>query len=121
MPAPTTAAEYLDLVRKSAVVDDKKLDQYLEQSQGERPLPAGPAQLAEGMVRDGLLTNFQAEQFLQGKWRRFSIGKYSILERLGSGGMGNVFLCEHTLMRRRVAVKVGRVPRASPDKPTLKL
>ena len=49
---------------------------------------------------------FQAEQFLQGKWRRFTIGKYKVLERLGSGGMGSVYLCEHMLMRRRVAVKV---------------
>jgi serine/threonine protein kinase len=29
-----------------------------------------------------------------------------VLERLGSGGMGNVFLCEHKVMRRRVAIKV---------------
>ncbi len=57
-------------------------------------------------MRDGLLTTFQAEQFLQGKWRRFTIGKYKVLERLGSGGMGSVYLCEHKLMRRRVAVKV---------------
>src|SRR5207248_7956489 len=33
-------------------------------------------------------------------------GKYKVLERLGSGGMGSVYLCEHKLMRRRVAVKV---------------
>src|SRR6202521_5762654 len=58
------------------------------------------------MVQDGLLTTFQAEQFLMGKWRRFTIGKYKVLERLGAGGMGSVYLCEHMLMRRRVAVKV---------------
>src|SRR5262249_48960830 len=52
-----------------------------------------------------VLTHFQAEQFLLGKWRRFTIGKYKVLERLGSGGMGSVYLCEHKLMRRRVAVK----------------
>src|SRR5207247_730125 len=50
--------------------------------------------------------NFQAEQFLAGKWRRFTLGKYKVLERLGAGGMGSVYLCEHKLMRRRVAVKV---------------
>src|SRR5437868_9731865 len=58
------------------------------------------------MVGDGLLTQFQAEQFLLGKWRRFTIGKYKVLEKLGAGGMGSVYLCEHKLMRRRVAVKV---------------
>ena len=57
-------------------------------------------------MRDGILTHFQAEQFLQGKWHGFVIGKYKVLERLGWGGVGNVYLCEHTFMRRRVAVKV---------------
>src|SRR4029450_13349026 len=38
--------------------------------------------------------------------KRFTIGKYKVLEKLGAGGMGQVFLCEHELMRRRVAVKV---------------
>src|SRR5215467_16119130 len=69
-------------------------------------MPADPAKLAIQLVRDGILTHFQAEQFLQGKWRRFTIGKYKVLERLGSGGMGSVYLCEHKFMRRRVAVKV---------------
>src|SRR5207302_1260574 len=49
----------------------------------------------------------QAEHFLQGKWRNFTIaGKYKLLEHLGSGGMGSVYLCEHKSMRRRVAIKV---------------
>ena len=67
------------------------------------------------LVRDGLLTHFQAEQFLQGKWRRFTIGKYKVLETLGAGGMGSVYLCEHKLMRRRVAVKV--LPAAKAEDP----
>jgi serine/threonine protein kinase len=68
------------------------------------------------MIRDGVLTHFQAEQLLQGKWRRFTIGKYKVLERLGSGGMGSVYLCEHKLMRRRVAVKV--LPAAKAAEPS---
>ena len=58
-------------------------------------------------MRDGVLTRFQADQLLAGKWRNFLIaGKYKLLERLGAGGMGTVFLCEHIQLRRRVAVKV---------------
>src|SRR5205085_12634350 len=33
-------------------------------------------------------------------------GKYKLMEHLGTGGMGSVYLCEHVLMRRRVALKV---------------
>jgi serine/threonine protein kinase len=58
------------------------------------------------------LTHFQAEQFLQGKWRRFTIGKYKVLDRIGIGGMGSVYLCEHKFMRRLAAVKVLHVARA---------
>src|SRR5438128_918034 len=106
MPSPSTLDEFLDLVRKSEVVDEKKLASYLDRQRAAASLPPVPGQLAGLMVRDGLLTQFQAEQILLGKWRRFTIGRYKVLERLGSGGMGSVYLCEHKLMRRRVAVKV---------------
>src|SRR5919197_486021 len=103
MPAPVNTDEFLDLLRKSGVLEEKRLDAYREKV---RALPAKPAEAAGYFVRDGLLTDFQAEQLLAGKWRRFTIGKYKVLERLGTGGMGSVYLCEHKFMRRRVAVKV---------------
>ena len=112
MPAPTTNDELLDLVRKSGVIDEKRLASQLERIHAAGQVPPEPNRFAGVLVRDGVLTHFQAEQFLQGKWRRFTIGKYKVLERLGSGGMGSVYLCEHTLMRRRVAVKVLPASRA---------
>ncbi len=116
MPSPTTIDEFLDLVRKSAVVDEKRLTAHLDKLRAGGPCPTDPGQLAGLLVRDGLLTHFQAEQLLQGKWRRFSIGKYKVLERLGAGGMGSVYLCEHKLMRRRVALKV--LPTAKAEDPS---
>ena len=106
MPAPSTIDEFLDLVRKSGVVDEKRLQAQLSSLRAAGQLPPEPGKLALQLIRDGVLTHFQAEQFLQGKWRRFTIGKYKVLERLGSGGMGSVYLAEHMMMRRRVAVKV---------------
>jgi hypothetical protein len=106
MPAPGTAVECLELVQKSGVADEARLAAYLAQISETGGLPSEPSKAAGVLVHEGLLTYFQAEQLLQGKWRRFNIGKYKVLERLGSGGMGQVFLCEHKLMRRRVAVKV---------------
>ena len=106
MPAPTTVEEFADLIRKSAVLDDSRVSAYIQKLKESGDVSKDLNSVAGMFVRDGLLTYFQAEQFLQGRWKRFTIGKYKVLERLGSGGMGQVFLCEHKLMRRRVAVKV---------------
>jgi serine/threonine protein kinase len=106
MPAPASVQELLELVQKSGVTDEGRLKTYLARLTAQGGVPADPPRMAQFLVRDGLLTFFQAEQLLQGKWKRFSLGKYKVLEKLGSGGMGQVFLCEHKLMRRRVAVKV---------------
>jgi len=106
MAAPASTESFLDLVRKSTVLDDDILDSYLDQKQQLGALPAGVEQLARQLVEDGLLSVFQAEQLLQGKWRGFTLGRYRILERLGKGGMGMVYLAEHQVMRHRAALKV---------------
>src|SRR5258706_6341686 len=36
----------------------------------------------------------------------FVEGRYRIIKLLGEGGMGTVFLAEHTLIKRRVAIKI---------------
>ena len=105
MPAPTTTDDYLELVRKSNLVDAEKLEEYFQENP-PASLPQQPTLCAGRLVRDGLLTNFQAKQLRLGKYRGFTIGKYKLLERLGAGGSGTVYLCEHLVMRRRVAIKV---------------
>jgi serine/threonine protein kinase len=105
MPAPASADEFLDLACKSGLLDVSRLRAYFQRRAA--PPPEGPRPTADLLVRDGLVTRYQAEQLLRGKWRNFVLGgKYLVLGPLGSGGMGQVFLCEHTVMRRRVAVKV---------------
>src|SRR5262245_10284067 len=116
MAAPANAEEFLDLVRKSGVTDEKRLEAHVARLRQNRALPNDPTKVAGILIRDGYLTQFQAEQISQGKWRRFTIGKYKVLEKLGSGGMGSVYLCEHKLMRRRVAVKI--LPAAKAEDPS---
>jgi len=115
MSVPSSVEELLQLIRKSGMIDEGKLTGYLERRTAGRGLPDDPREASDAMVRDGLLTAFQAEQFLLGKWRGFTIGKYKLLERVGVGGMGQVFLCEHMFMKRRVAIKV--LPPAKAEQP----
>jgi serine/threonine protein kinase len=120
MAVPTTTEEFLALVRKSGVVDEKRLDAYLEKQRSAGPLPEELGKFAGLLVRDAILTHFQADQLLLGKWRRFNIGKYKVLERIGAGGMGMVFLCEHVVMRRKVAVKVLPTAKAESEESSAK-
>ncbi len=43
------------------------------------------------------------------------IGPYRLLEPLGVGGMGSVYLAEHTVLHRQVAMKLLYLPRQTPD------
>jgi serine/threonine protein kinase/WD40 repeat protein len=107
MAAPATVEEFLEVSKRSGAFDGAALDGCLDRLRSSHGLPDEPVQLARALVRDGLLTKFQAEQLLRGRWRGLVIsGKYVLLEPLGSGGMGRVYLCEHKVMRRRVALKV---------------
>jgi serine/threonine protein kinase len=115
MPAPTTTQELFELVRKSELVAPPRLEAFLSQVTAAASARS-PRELAHLLVSAGLVTHFQAEQFLQGKWRGFTIGKYKVLERLGSGGMGTVYLCEHLSVGRKVAIKV--LPTSQADNPS---
>ncbi len=61
--------------------------------------------LAKALAQKNLLTRWQAGQLLSGR-TSFFLGKYKLTDLLGRGGMGNVFLAEHTMMNRSVAVKM---------------
>jgi serine/threonine protein kinase len=104
MPAPATINNLLEYIQKSGLYDKGKLQEYLSKIDHADDLP--PAMLAQRMVSDGFLTPFQAKHLLKGRYRNFFIGKFKVLEPLGSGGMSHVYLCEHAVMRHRVAMKL---------------
>jgi serine/threonine protein kinase len=102
MPTPPkSTAELVDLLRKSGAANPEKIAGLSEQS-----LPADPNQAAAELVARGLVTRFQAQQLLAGRHRGFRIGAYTILDLLGRGGMGAVYLGEHRDLQRKVAIKV---------------
>ncbi|MDB5310604.1 MAG: prkC 41 [Gemmataceae bacterium] len=106
MPAPTTVPELLDRLRRSGLVPSDRLDGFLAGLQASGRAPATPAELLGRMVEAGMITQFHAERLAAGKYKGFQLGSYLILDQLGTGGMGQVYLAEHAAMRRLVALKV---------------
>lgn len=100
-----TAAEFAEQIRRSGAMETRNLAVFLDPSQPNPPQSS--RDLAIALVNAGELTPFQAEMLLTGKRRKLLVGKkYRILNRLGAGGMAEVYLCHHLFMRRPVALKI---------------
>lgn len=119
MAVTLSSDQFFEVVRKSKLLDEKRLEEFLRESSAS--LPTNSRDIAQQMVRQGLLTTMQATQLLQGRFKGFILagGKYKLLERLGAGGMGQVFLCEHIRMKRLVALKVLPTERLKDDQTAL--
>ena len=101
------ADKLLDLVRRSELVPPKKLDPFVEKLR-ERAggWPKDQEALAKLLIEADLLTKWQADKLLAGKHRGFRLKQYKLLDQIGKGGMSHVYLAEHMVMERRVALKV---------------
>jgi len=104
----SSVPQFIDILRRSGLVESAKLDEILAviESETDAEQLEDPAFLADQLVRRYILTAWQSRQLLKGRYKGFFLRQYKILGHLGSGGMSSVYLAEHTLMQRRVAVKV---------------
>jgi serine/threonine protein kinase len=115
-PARMSGETFLSLVRQSGLLDPEVLKRHLKELQDRSVDFTDSAALATGLVERNALTRWQADKILVGKHKGFFLGKYRLMSHLGKGGMSSVYLAEHVLMRRRVAIKVlpqGRVDDSS--------
>jgi len=93
--------DFIKQLEDSGIVDGATLREVVS--------PGGPATLqdvARELVKKRKLTRFQAEEAARGRAERLVLGNYLLLERIGAGGMGQVFKARHRRMDREVAIKV---------------
>lgn len=72
------------------------------------PAYPNPADLGEYLVSIDWLTPYQLQLLLAGGWNELTIGPYQVLDRLGEGGVSEVFKAWDTNRGRIVALKVLR-------------
>ncbi|MHB1037691.1 MAG: serine/threonine-protein kinase [Pirellulales bacterium] len=103
-----TADKFLDLVRRSGLVEKDPLSQSLVELRlkNNGSMPTDGEVVADHLVEAGLLTRWQSDKLAEGRHKGFFLGRYKLLAHLGTGGMSSVYLAEHLLMQRRVAIKV---------------
>ncbi len=104
MAAPQVALAFLELLEKSKLLTPEEVAAAIARH-GFRP-DQDPRLIAQALMKDRLLTRFQASQLLKGRYRGFVIDGYKLLEILGAGGMGMVYVALDTQSGRRVAIKL---------------
>lgn len=97
--------DLMPVLRSSGVLGDRQLAEIKSKVlQGDYPLDS--TALAERLVRDNVLTAFQAKRLLSNRPQGLVVGRYIILDRVGSGSMGRVYRAHHVMMDRVVALKI---------------
>jgi serine/threonine protein kinase len=87
---------------ESSIIAHGKLEKFIP----PQATPKDAETLAKELVKSGDLTEFQAQHILQGKTKALILGNYTLLDRIGAGGMGQVFKAVHRRMERVVAIKM---------------
>ena len=102
MPAAIQLDEFIKQLEDSGILARGKLEGLL----APEVHPRDAEELARELVEQKQLTKFQAGLVLAGKTKALIMHNYTILDRLGAGGMGQVFKAEHRRMKRVVALKM---------------
>lgn len=101
--AATEGDRYAHTLRRSALLSAPQQDEFAARF----PETAGsPRDMAEWLMERGWITAWQNWHLLEGRHRGFFVGKYRLLQFLCAGGMSRVYLAEHTLLKRPVALKL---------------
>jgi len=86
----------------SGIVAPGKLENFVP----PKAPPQSVDELVAELVKSENLTPLQAAQVKAGKAKALVLGNYTILDRIGAGGMGQVFKAHHRRMDRTVAIKM---------------
>src|SRR5262245_14914209 len=98
-----TANSLVETIRDLGLLDPVQTDTLVNDVGGRY---ATPRDLCRHLIQIEWLTAFQVNQLLKGRGQQLVVGPYALLERIGAGGMSEVFKARHRKLQRINAVKV---------------
>jgi len=94
--------QFVKQLEDSGVIAAGKLERFIPPNAS----PKDARELARQLILSKQLTKFQVQEIYQGRAKSLILGNYTILDKIGAGGMGQVFKAEHRRMHRTVAIKI---------------
>ena len=104
MKAPVATSGFLELLEESGLLTSSQIERAVRTY--DLLSCESPRDVAKQLVRHRVLTPFQGDRLLEGRYRGFFIDRYKVREILGVGGMGNIYVAEDTRSGEKVAVKL---------------
>ena len=95
--------QFVQQLTASGVMSRVEVGRFL---QSLDPLPEDGEKLGQELYKQKRLTAFQAQRIYQGHGETLSLGNYILSERVGVGGMGEVYRARHRRLDRLVAIKI---------------
>ena len=101
-----TVEDLCGLLKRSRLVTSEQVHSLYDRWTAEAPDDAASTtHFTRWVVEQKILTEYQANLLAKGMVDDFFLGDYKILDRVGRGRMGGVYMAEHR-DGRRVAIKV---------------
>lgn len=106
---PVVGRAFLAGLVRAQMLGASAVGEFLAENANRLPELADAETLGQELVKNGLLTEYQLGRIMAGTTNGMILGNHRVLDRLGRGSMGVVYLAEHLFLKRHVAVKVVRV------------
>ena len=97
LPESISLDQFKSELKESGLLDDAEWSRYQATSAED---------FVAQLLKAKKLTEYQVNRIADGETRHLVLGNYVVLDKIGAGGMGQVFQARHVRMDRVVALKI---------------